>query len=65
MKQNATQQLVLATLAFLVCFYAWALLGPLGPDIQDEIGLSDFQESAMVAVPGRSFAIGMMWPRSS
>jgi NNP family nitrate/nitrite transporter-like MFS transporter len=50
-KQSATAQLVLATLAFVVCFYAWSLLGPLGPDIQDDIGLSDVQESAMVAVP--------------
>jgi NNP family nitrate/nitrite transporter-like MFS transporter len=47
----ATTQLLLATLAFVVCFYAWSLLGPLGPDIQDDIGLSDVQESAMVAVP--------------
>ena len=45
------QQLALATVAFTVCFYAWALLGPLGPDLQEELGLSDFEESAMVAVP--------------
>jgi len=51
MSETATRQLVLATVAFLVCFYAWALLGPLGPDLQDHIGLSDFQASAMVAVP--------------
>ena len=51
MSDKATSQLVLATVAFLVCFYAWALLGPLGPDLQEHIGLSDFQESAMVAVP--------------
>jgi NNP family nitrate/nitrite transporter-like MFS transporter len=51
MTDRATAQLVLATLAFVVCFYAWSLLGPLGPDIQDDIGLSDVQESAMVAVP--------------
>ena len=38
-------------LAFTVCFYAWSLLGPLGPDLQDALGLSDFQTSAMVAVP--------------
>jgi MFS transporter, NNP family, nitrate/nitrite transporter len=43
--------LALATLAFTVCFYAWSLLGPLGPDLQDELGLSDVQTSAMVAVP--------------
>ena len=48
---NASRQLALATVAFTVCFYGWSLLGPLGPDIQDSIGLSDFQESAIVAVP--------------
>jgi MFS transporter, NNP family, nitrate/nitrite transporter len=45
------RQLALATVAFTVCFYAWSLLGPLSPDLQDELGLSDVQTSAMVAVP--------------
>jgi NNP family nitrate/nitrite transporter-like MFS transporter len=44
-------ELALATLAFTACFYAWSLLGPLGPDLQDAVGLSDFETSAMVAVP--------------
>jgi MFS transporter, NNP family, nitrate/nitrite transporter len=44
-------ELVLATLAFTVCFYAWSLLGPLGPDLQEAVGLSDVETSAMVAVP--------------
>jgi NNP family nitrate/nitrite transporter-like MFS transporter len=44
-------ELVLATLAFTVSFYAWSLLGPLGPDLQESVGLSDFQTSAIVAVP--------------
>jgi NNP family nitrate/nitrite transporter-like MFS transporter len=48
---GATAQLTLATLAFTICFYAWSLLGPLGPDLQEAIGLSDFETSAMVAVP--------------
>jgi MFS transporter, NNP family, nitrate/nitrite transporter len=48
---QAGRQLALATVAFTVCFYAWALLGPLSPDLQDDVGLSDFQTSAMVAVP--------------
>jgi MFS transporter, NNP family, nitrate/nitrite transporter len=47
----AGRQLAAATVAFTVCFYAWALLGPLGPDLQDELGLSDFELSVMVAVP--------------
>jgi NNP family nitrate/nitrite transporter-like MFS transporter len=44
-------ELALATVAFTVCFYAWSLLGPLGPDLQDRLGLSDVQTSTMVAVP--------------
>jgi NNP family nitrate/nitrite transporter-like MFS transporter len=45
------RELALATLAFTVCFYGWSLLGPLGPDLQDALELSDFETSAMVAVP--------------
>jgi NNP family nitrate/nitrite transporter-like MFS transporter len=48
---GAGRQLALATVAFTVCFYAWSLLGPLSPDLQEDLGLSDFQSSAMVAVP--------------
>ena len=43
--------LALATLAFLICFYAWSLLGPLGPSLQEELGLSELEVSVMVAVP--------------
>jgi NNP family nitrate/nitrite transporter-like MFS transporter len=43
--------LALATLAFTACFYAWSLLGPLSPDLQAAIGLSDVQTAVMVAVP--------------
>jgi MFS transporter, NNP family, nitrate/nitrite transporter len=28
--------LAVATVAFGGCFYGWSLLGPLGPDLQDE-----------------------------
>jgi MFS transporter, NNP family, nitrate/nitrite transporter len=45
------RMLAIATLAFFLCFYAWSLLGPLGPDLQDSLGLSDVQLSVMVAVP--------------
>lgn len=48
---EANRQLLLATVAFTVCFFAWSLLGPLGPKLQDDLGLSDFETSAMVAVP--------------
>ena len=44
-------QLALATAASTICFYAWSLLGPLSPELQEEIGLTDAQASAMVAVP--------------
>jgi NNP family nitrate/nitrite transporter-like MFS transporter len=50
-RAGAGAELALATLAFTTCFYAWSLLGPLGPDLQDALELSDFQTSAMVAVP--------------
>lgn len=62
--RRATTQLALATLAFTVCFYAWSLLGPLGPDLQDKIGLSDVETSIMVAVPvllGSLMRIPMGW----
>lgn len=50
-ERGSGTQLALATVAFTVCFYAWALLGPLGPDLQERLDLSDFELSAMVAVP--------------
>lgn len=45
------QALALATLAFGACFYAWALLGPLGPDLQDQLDLSETQLAITVAIP--------------
>jgi MFS transporter, NNP family, nitrate/nitrite transporter len=50
-RAGADAQLAVATLAFTVSFYAWSLLGPLSPDLQEAIGLSDVQTSIMVAVP--------------
>ncbi len=49
--RQAGRQLLLATVAFAVCFFAWSLLGPLAPDLQKDLGLSDVQSSAVVAVP--------------
>jgi NNP family nitrate/nitrite transporter-like MFS transporter len=46
-----TRALVLATMAFTACFYAWSILGPLSPTLQKDLGLSEFQTAAMVAVP--------------
>ena len=48
---EGARPLGLATAAFLVSFFAWSMLGPLGPDLQDEIGLSDFELAVVVAVP--------------
>jgi NNP family nitrate/nitrite transporter-like MFS transporter len=48
---GSVRALVLATLAFTTCFIAWSLLGPLSPDLQESMGLSDFQTAVMVAVP--------------
>jgi NNP family nitrate/nitrite transporter-like MFS transporter len=45
------RQLALATLAFGACFYAWSLLGPLGPDLQKDLGLSEVELAVMVAIP--------------
>ena len=46
-----TRALVLATLAFMVSFYAWSMMGPLGPDLQDLLDLSEVQLAMMIAVP--------------
>lgn len=46
-----TRALVLATLAFTVSFYAWSMMGPLGPDLQDLMDLSEVQLALMIAVP--------------
>jgi NNP family nitrate/nitrite transporter-like MFS transporter len=51
MSDRPAVQLALATAASTVCFYGWSLLGPLSPELQEDIGLTDFQSSAMVAVP--------------
>ena len=41
----------LATAGFLVNFWAWSLLSPLGGQLRDELQLSSFQQSLLVAVP--------------
>jgi MFS transporter, NNP family, nitrate/nitrite transporter len=49
--QGDSRELSLATLAFGICFYAWALLGPLGPDLQDQLGLSEGELAITVSIP--------------
>ncbi len=46
-----TRALVLATAAFAVNFWAWALLSPLGPTYKDLLALTPFEVSMLVAVP--------------
>ena len=48
---GAGRNLAIATLGFMVNFWAWALLGPLGPGIKERLGLSFAAQSLLVAVP--------------
>jgi MFS transporter, NNP family, nitrate/nitrite transporter len=48
---DSARALTLATLSFGICFFAWALLGPLGTDLQDKLRLSDTQLAITVAIP--------------
>jgi NNP family nitrate/nitrite transporter-like MFS transporter len=49
--RGATRNLVIATIGFTVNFWAWALLGPLGPGVKERLGLSFAAQSLLVAVP--------------
>src|SRR5690606_34601867 len=48
---GSTAQLALATAGFAICFWAWALLSPLGNSYGQLYSLSDFEVSVLVAVP--------------
>ncbi|MGC5053949.1 MFS transporter [Micromonospora sp. DT48] len=50
-RPGATRNLVVATIGFTVNFWAWALLGPLGPGVKERLGLSFAAQSLLVAVP--------------
>ncbi len=43
--------LLLATIAFAVCFYGWTLYGPLAPSLQKALGLTELQVGWLVAIP--------------
>ncbi|MCE3554091.1 MFS transporter [Pseudonocardia sp. RS11V-5] len=43
--------LTVATVGFVVTFWAWALLSPLGATLREQLNLSSFQQSLLVAVP--------------
>jgi NNP family nitrate/nitrite transporter-like MFS transporter len=48
---GARRALVLATVGFAVAFWAWALLSPLGATLREDLSLTAFQQSLLVAVP--------------
>lgn len=45
------RMLVLATLGFMLCFWAWSLISPLGSTLGQRFALSSVQQSLLVAVP--------------
>lgn len=48
---KANLVLALCFVGFLLTFWAWALMGPLGATYKDELGLTSFQQSLVVALP--------------
>src|SRR3982751_6635191 len=48
---GAGRNLAIATIGFAINFWAWALLGPLGPGVKERLGLSFAAQSLLVAVP--------------
>lgn len=50
-RPGANRQLALATVGFAICFWAWALLSPLGNAYGELYDLTDFEVSVLVAVP--------------
>ncbi|GAB2815523.1 NarK/NasA family nitrate transporter [Streptomyces daliensis] len=47
----AYRNLIMATVAFALTFWAWNLIAPLASDLAENIGASSFAQSFMVAVP--------------
>ncbi len=50
-QRAAGLNLAVATAGFMLNFWAWALIGPLGPGIKERLGLSFAAQSLLVAVP--------------
>ena len=48
---QAGLMLLLATVGFAINFWAWALISPLGSAYKESLGLSDVEQSVLVAVP--------------
>ena len=51
MARDANRNLILATIAFALCFSAWGMLAPLAPKLQDDLGLSNTETAVMISVP--------------
>ncbi|MGW0804312.1 MFS transporter [Nonomuraea sp. NPDC002799] len=51
LRKGQVQNLVLATAAFAVTFWAWNLIGPLSAGYSRQLGLSPTQTSLLVAIP--------------
>lgn len=49
--RTAAGMLTLATVGFALCFWAWALISPLGAAFGEQFGLSSFEQSLLVALP--------------
>lgn len=49
--KKANLVLGLAFVGFLLTFWAWALMGPLGATYKEDLGLTSFQQSLVVALP--------------
>jgi MFS transporter, NNP family, nitrate/nitrite transporter len=50
-QESPAVMLALATAGFAVTFWAWALLSPLGASLREQLALTSFQQSLLVAVP--------------
>ena len=48
---QAGRMLALATAGFAICFWAWALISPLGSAFAQEFGLTASQQALLVALP--------------
>ncbi len=48
---TARKMLLLATVGFALCFWAWALLAPLAVTLREELELTSLEQSLVVATP--------------
>jgi NNP family nitrate/nitrite transporter-like MFS transporter len=49
--RTAVRMRILATVGFALCFWAWALISPLGSAYSKQFRLNGFQQALLVAVP--------------